>query len=418
MGIIANKLLALNSAKHAIRSIINERGGRLKPDDPLSVYPDAIEEITNFSEGEILSRHRVIFIDWDGTVLSDTYIKDGAAVVPPAVPQHEHLTFVKWTHTQQDMASVKSPLCIGARYTVEDDALFLYVEDSASINVSLKNNASTATYEIDWGDGNTQSVNFPGNSSTSVSHNYDSAFTGWIKIPKVNGYTLRFNSISTGKIKKVLAGGIYKNAVYETFSASIPTCAAYVENVPKGCYYLNAKGVVCDFIVQGYTSSWSGYGFSFVATDPHASVPNDLKNYYWGSTLLSYRSVPMLIIPEEFTRSPYNPTIDVRNVKSIVVTNYALAKNLNNYSFVFFRGESISAALTVARFDCEDGLKVLSTLTIYAYSFSTFEDFCRVMRKLGAVATTVSIKVRGCDSAQLQAVADILTPKGYTVANY
>ena len=43
MGQIANELLALNAAKHAIREAINAKGGGpLDPGAPLSDYPAAI----------------------------------------------------------------------------------------------------------------------------------------------------------------------------------------------------------------------------------------------------------------------------------------------------------------------------------------------------------------------------------------
>lgn len=423
MGQIANKLLALNSAKHAIREAINEKGGGpLERWDPLSAYPGAIANIPSGggdpAQEDFDARHRVLFIDWDGTVLSDTYVADGERVVLPELPQNEHLTFACWTHAQEDLDSVKYPMCVGARYTVEDDALFMYVKESAAVTINLKNNHSAQlACEVFWGDGSSQSFTIDGVNTVSLSHNYSSAFSGWIKVPNANGYTIRFNSASVGQITKVLAGGVTDSNSYELFSARIPTCAAYVSNVLKGCFYLNCEGTVCDFILQNYSSSWTGYGFSVIAVNPRVVIPSALNNYYWGVTFSSNRTIPILYIPEEFVRSPYSMRLSSLYVKAIVVTNFSLAYSIQTV-FVFFRGTYINAAFTIGRFDVEEGIQVLSTLSIDAYRFNTFDDFCRVMRKLGSVNTTVSIKIRGCDSAQLQAVASILNPKGYTVTTY
>lgn len=195
MGRIANALLALNSAKHAIREAINDFGGRLMKWSPLSDYPGEIRRVANVTYDIFnTNRHRVIFIDWDGTVLKDVMVIHGDPVTPPEEPSKwsTGLTFAGWTHTAEEMASVKWDMCIGATYTFKQYihcVMEAMGDHSPAINVSVATNRSVSVL---WGDGATDSLT---SSNTNLSHTY-----------------------TDGKSSHVITVYIYSSATYENAS--------------------------------------------------------------------------------------------------------------------------------------------------------------------------------------------------------
>lgn len=177
MGRIANQLLALNSAKHAIREAINEKGGTLGKGDPLSAYPAAINGIID------KNAFHVIFIDWDGTVLQDEWISEGAPAVVPATPQHEYLDFLRWTKPAADLNEVHRDMVVGAVYTPKTTANgevaffiegeFYATQYNVKFVISRISGSGNYSLLIDWGDGNTQTVS--ANNDRTITHTYDSA---------------------------------------------------------------------------------------------------------------------------------------------------------------------------------------------------------------------------------------------------
>jgi len=239
MGQIANKLLALNSAKHAIREAINLKGGGpMAVNAPLSAYPAAVASIPQGGGGggisdpfaAYLDYYRVIFIDWDGTVLQDTLVPKGQAVTPPTV-SHPNMTFVRWTVANTEFEAVNRDMCVGACYgtqTVDgwDSSFVINLDRSISggLTVSFKMQIlSGYPGKVDWGDGNIDTVSVSG--SRTVTHTYaqDGAYTivgwrsggrGWLNsVESIDFYgtimsILSFPTMNTGIIEKFHGIGV------------------------------------------------------------------------------------------------------------------------------------------------------------------------------------------------------------------
>lgn len=215
MGQIANELLALNTAKHAIRDAINLKGGGpLGPGDPMSDYPSAITAIP--TGGDTLNTdiaHRVVFIDWDGEVLLDTYVNPGAPVTPPTTPAkwNGYLTFSRWTATSEELSSVKYDMCVGACYTITETGVSAIIVAQNKVSF-LK---GTGSANVDWGDG---TVN------TTASHVYDDGKEYIVKVYGSNispsntanaapfkvfqkGFSIQLTDGNSGNIKYLAAAG-------------------------------------------------------------------------------------------------------------------------------------------------------------------------------------------------------------------
>lgn len=175
MGKIGNELLALNSAKHAIRQAINDYGGRLDKAAPMAVYPDEIRRVANITWDVFnLDKHRVIFIDWDGTILKDTLVFHGEPVLPPAIPEkwNGSLVFQEWTHPEEYLAAVKKDMIIGATYSYPENVLLClsaFNKGLAAAPTVKISGASSSVTEIDWGDGEITEVT---GSEGNFAHNF------------------------------------------------------------------------------------------------------------------------------------------------------------------------------------------------------------------------------------------------------
>lgn len=170
MGKISEQLLALNAEKHAIRDAINRKGGELTKGSPLADYPAAIDAIKT---GDVLPAapendyFRVLFIDYDGAVLKDVMVRRGSAVLPPDDPApREHLTFLGWNRTEDDLANVQHDMCVGARYEVEgieNHSNWLYLTVTAGQRIRIDGRSISGSYwTVDWGDGNVEELNGDG----------------------------------------------------------------------------------------------------------------------------------------------------------------------------------------------------------------------------------------------------------------
>lgn len=165
MGQIAQQLLALNSAKHAIRQAINDKGGGpLSKGDPLSAYPDAIAAIP--TGGGVKA---VVFFDYDGTIVTSYSVEDFLELEEmPENPEHDGLTAQGWNWSLADAQAYVQKygvLYVGQMYKPTDGKLHLVIILSKDLTFRFN-----ITGLVDWGDGSaTQSA------SGQVSHAYAAA---------------------------------------------------------------------------------------------------------------------------------------------------------------------------------------------------------------------------------------------------
>lgn len=160
MGKIAQQLLALNSAKHAIRQAINDKGGGpLDKAAPLSSYPDAIAAIPTGVKA-------VVFFDYDGTIVASYSVEDFLELkVMPKNPEHDGLTAQGWNWSlanAQAYVRKYGVLYVGQMYKPTDGKMHLSIVLSATLTFTFAGIAGT----VDWGDGSAPEVVTSGGSHT------------------------------------------------------------------------------------------------------------------------------------------------------------------------------------------------------------------------------------------------------------
>jgi hypothetical protein len=110
------------------------------------------------SEGS--GKYRVRFFDYDGTILK-TVCTDGGAVTAPSVPEHERLLFQEWNN---DFDNVTGDLDVGAIYTTKSGMSEFDFDLNAQTGktVTIQLHVQVAGLVIEWGDGQSETVNTTG----------------------------------------------------------------------------------------------------------------------------------------------------------------------------------------------------------------------------------------------------------------
>ena len=130
----------------------------------------------------LIKRYKVIFKNWDGTILQISYVDEGGTAeytgaTPTKVIDGDEHTFNGW---DKEFSNVTSNMIVTATFTNIKPSVFTlnFTDETAltpKIYLGLIDNA-----EIDWGDGNTESVN--ASSGRYVTHTYNSIGNYVVKI--------------------------------------------------------------------------------------------------------------------------------------------------------------------------------------------------------------------------------------------
>ena len=442
MGRIANQLLALNSAKHAIREAINEKGGSLEKWDPLSSYPAAIRNIPMPGGYEALAWCHVVFIEPDGTVLKDCFVKPGDPVTPPAIPntpEKQHLIFVGWNRTDEELASVQHDMCVGALYKLdESNVQYAWVENVSTYSFYLVMygiGSAKAAFDIDWGDGTVTRVDDVGTSyKGSGTHEYSEPYTGFIKIKNVN----------TAK------GGLYQikpfKRVYDSINYQRSNTVAKSQWYTAGGWYVLDATLPDNIIEQNEQNYFPADALGKV----FSVMPVDYGNY----DTISYNSAGLMRF--SFGRAPANTG---RNFKAKSASygaieivefrdgcypdpgnygkNYAhtaLSLVLRQGGMGAYRLAGSFAAPTRRVFlpdfygDCGYNYGgpapfFAEGATIYSGTTATFqlaalpdEFVLWTFSRLGNATAAITLTLKGVSPRIQTALSDILVAKGYTVA--
>lgn len=446
---ILEQIADIKAIKHDIREAIKAQGGRLGGEAPFSDYPDAILGLS----GPGPDACRVIFLDWDGTILKDVRVNPGDAVTPPQTPEHPHLTFKRWNRSDASLASVTHDMCVGAVYDVEGNHDWAYVEAAAGETVQFYV-YGTSGYNrggvIDWGDGTQTALPYDGvnHYPSAVTHVYAEAFAGWIAIIPDEGRALhlltqtadpfwytsssnRQNALSNN-IKRLLfgnweqsAGLFFKNAMVEA------VCIADGSKLgtgydASGTFTVETTDYMKGIVLHGnnHLFSTSVRGEFLVSTA--AEEFDATVNSGYAAMQSSYTVVPILEIPEGVTSFVRN-TSAWQGVKTLILPSTwdAINQTLNGGSsstaytlerLVALGAISISSSWYFRQFDVRGAFNPASDNGPYIYgNFMLPDDIRRFLNGLPATTSTRTIRFYYVPQAYRSSLAAIATEKGYTL---
>lgn len=290
MGKIANQLLLLNSEKHAIRAAINAAAGEvvLKREDPLSAYPAAIADAASGSKipspDELLAYYRIIFIDWDGTILKDCYVKPGDAVEAPAVPTHDGLVFAGWTKTEATLQAPDMDMVVGATYTFQDDIVYIeeifFPEDSVpETYISLVARTASTDIEIDWGDGS---------AIDAYTVTPDSEFDGkFHAFPGPGTYVIKVH-LKSGLLNYAKPLDESLDGTRKKFFTSLLTSASRVDVVQDTTAVGFAKGALTDMFTLATQSVLAGVVYPNAFSNAPSIAFNFMDSTYGSWPLIAF----------------------------------------------------------------------------------------------------------------------------------
>lgn len=140
-----------------------------------------------YNSGEEYARptgnvHRVRFLDYDGFVLKEIYVDSGDTVYYPTTdPTRDGYTFIGWNWSEESLQTITQNVDIGAMYvpdTLTDTeprsatTIELYISYNAEIRLAMYS-AGVNTFNIDWGDGTSSTVNRTSAGSFYNTHKYN-----------------------------------------------------------------------------------------------------------------------------------------------------------------------------------------------------------------------------------------------------
>ena len=384
MGQIAQQLLALNSAKHAIRQAINDKGGGpLSKGAPLSAYPAAIEAIPTGSD----AAKTVVFYDYDGTEVISYSVEDFLALeAMPENPIHDGLTAQGWNWTLADAKTYVQKygvLHVGQMYKPTDGKLHLSIVLSKDLNLGIRVSGT-----VDWGDGSApQRVTSQGSHTYAQAGAYEVTVEGVTNIPDsmLNGcYSLQ--SLLIPDTVTSIGANAFKNC-YSLQSVIIPSGVTSIgDSAFYDCYAL--KSVVIPDTVSTVSSSAFYYCYSLQV----AVIPNGIR------TIPSYAfigcSLKSVVLPESVT-SIANEAFYNSTLFSVVIPDRVTSISGTAFSACKFK-----------HFTIPDGVTSVST--------KQFQN-CRCLESIVLPDTVTSIgstAFSGCQSLKYVEIQDGVTSIG------
>lgn len=169
----------------AVADSIRSKTGTAEPINPQD-FPERIQAIQSAGQ-DADGRHRVIFLDIDGTVLKEQYVENGGAATAPPDPSREMCVFTGWMDAYN---SITADTEIYAGYRSADGKTRYKVNCPAGETLRLQLMCmSESPVTIDWGDGVTDICSVKGRYAL-YTHTYAEAFSGWVSIYSAGGYRL------------------------------------------------------------------------------------------------------------------------------------------------------------------------------------------------------------------------------------
>lgn len=165
---IASEIERIQRAKTDIKQVIEERGvnvGNVTIDhyaEKIAQIPSGGSEPSPYPIIEGDGKYEVRFIDYEGTILKIHRVDEHEDAVPPALPEHENLTFLMWNNNEYQ--DVLGDVEVGAAYSTTDNNLYIHhtvtEENGLTKTIPIKGYGANGNGKIDWGDGTIENVMF------------------------------------------------------------------------------------------------------------------------------------------------------------------------------------------------------------------------------------------------------------------
>ena len=257
--------------------------GGITPTGTKTITSNGSYDVTNYAtaevnvEGAVQGANRVVVVDYDGTILKEEYLDQGAQFTLPSAPTNDLMTFEQWlspvTITSNKITVPDYDVYIGPNYTTKSgkNEFDIQIDGNTGLTFTLNMNGTK-----DWGDGS---------SDTATSHTY--AEYGYYTV-KCDGTTFTSSSSNTAFGASSLAHNKSVLAIrLNTVTTSAPAnCFAYCENLetfackstykPSGTYlFYNDTSLKCSVInissLPNYTFQ-NDYALKFAVTGALTSL--------------------------------------------------------------------------------------------------------------------------------------------------
>lgn len=317
---IKNNIERILADKNSIKTAI-EAKGVIVGDITLDGYADKIALIS--SSPSVEGKLRVRFIDYDGTILQETYVNSGESITAPTSPTHDLLTFQGWNYDSSYFTNITSDLDVGATYITSDGKTYFYItlNNVSGLSLSLYfNKSDTSTLTIDWGDGNNSTLSTSGN--VNISHTYASIGDYVIKtwISSGNGTYLFGNGTSTSSV----VGGS-TNTQLQTL------IKVYVGNKVNtiNSYAFNSCSSLISIMIPTTLKTIGLYSLSYCYSLEYIIIPNGVTSILMDTFISS--SISIISIPTSVTNLDSSVFYGCQYLKSIILPSSITKINGNTF---------------------------------------------------------------------------------------
>ena len=261
--------------------------------------------------------YRVRFIDYNGTILQDSWVNSGESIEAPNDPAHTGLSFQGWNYSSSSLSNVTYHMDVGAMYNTSDGktklTILLTNKTGLSPTIYLKK-TDTSTLSIDWGDGGTITTTTT-NGNVSSSHTY-SAIGKYIISIWISSGSGEFH-IGDGT-NTFVGGSAYKSSLFElNIGSNVTRIQASAFNECGSLTYISIPQTVTTFDSGVFTYIYSlrclivpinTTTFNFYFLQAYAlsaiSIPKNITTVLAYNSSQDLFSLTHLVIPFDWTKYP------------------------------------------------------------------------------------------------------------------
>lgn len=172
MGTTAEKLAYLAETKEQIKTAIESKGVEIPDGTTFRQYADKIGEISG--GGATTGKYHVVCVDYDGTMLKEAWLDNGAEFELPSAPSHDGLVFESFVASAEivdnKIVVPDNDVVVSCYYHTASGMYEAVVEITPFTSLTVQNSYGGST--TDWGDGTTD---------TATEHTYSDYGTYLIK---------------------------------------------------------------------------------------------------------------------------------------------------------------------------------------------------------------------------------------------